>query len=307
MRKDVTFAIILVCIAAVLFMLVSRYSVIPPRDWKKLQVTASFYPLYFFAQQIGGDKAEVVNMTPAGAEPHEYELTPQDLARIENSRLLILNGNGLEPWGENIKENTDPSRTLLVVAGEGLAGKKISENGSEIIDPHVWLSPPLAEKMTEKILAGFVSVDPKNKNYYETQAANLRSRLADLDQEFRAGLSNCARRDIITSHAAFGYLAAAYDLRQVAIAGLSPDAEPSSQALSSIADFSRTHDVNYIFFESLVSSKLAVTLAQEIGAKTLTLNPLEGLTDKEIAAGENYFTVMKSNLANLKIALQCSI
>lgn len=306
MIKNVTFAIILVSIAVVLFVLVSRFSVIIPRDGEKLQVTASFYPLYFFAQEIGGDKADVVNLTPAGAEPHEYEPTPQDLARIENSRLLILNGNGLEPWGENMKENIDPSRTVLVIAGEGLAGQKILENGNKIIDPHTWLSPPLAEKMTEKILAGFVSADPEHKSYYEVRAASLQSRLADLDQEFRAGLSNCVRRDIITSHAAFGYLATTYGLRQIAIAGLSPDIEPSSQTLGGIADFAQKNGVKYIFFESLVSPKLAETLAREVGAQTLVLDPLEGLTDQEIAQGKNYFTVMRSNLANLKTALQCN-
>lgn len=271
----------------------------------KLKVAASFYPLYFFAEQIGGDKAEIVNITPAGVEPHDYEPTPRDIANIEKSRLLILNGVGLEAWGENIKDNIDSASTALITAGEGLATEHIIENGEDIIDPHIWLSLALAKQMVDKIASGFIKVDSANADYYQTNASALKSKFSALDDGYKAGLANCSQSNIITSHAAFGYLAAVYHLKQTPIAGLSPDVEPSAKNLGEIADFAKKNNVKYIFFESLTSQKLSETIAREVGARTLTLNPLEGLSDDDLRAGKNYFTEMRSNLANLRIALEC--
>lgn len=273
---------------------------------KKLEVVASFYPLAFLAGEIGGQKAIVSNLTPAGAEPHEYEPTPQDMMNIEKSRLIILNGAGLEVWGDALKKNMDSSHTVLVVASEGLGTEQMMEDGEAVTDPHVWLAPVLVIKMTEKIAEGFASADPANKEYYENNAAKLQKRLHDLDVAYMKGLADCKSRKIVTSHAAFGYLAAAYGLEQVSIAGISPDAEPSAKALTNVASFARENGVKYIFFESLVSPKLAETIAQEIGAETLVLNPLEGLTDEEVVQGKDYFTEMMTNLTHLETALQCN-
>jgi zinc transport system substrate-binding protein len=273
---------------------------------KHLSVVASFYPLFFMAQQIGGDKAEVVNIVPAGAEPHDYEPTAQDMIRLENSRLIILNGGGLEAWSSNLEQNIDPRKTVIVVAGNGLVTRSLTDNGQTGLDPHIWLDPPLAEKMVANILQGFIQADPSNQAYYQANAASLQVRLAALDASYRQGLSHCQRQDIITSHAAFGYLATTYGLTQIPIAGLSPDAEPSPQQLADIVKFAKLNQVKYIFFESLASPKLAQTIAAELGAQTLVLNPLEGLTDQELAQGENYLTVMQANLKNLETALICS-
>jgi zinc transport system substrate-binding protein len=271
----------------------------------KLPVVASFYPLYFFAQQIGGVKAEVTNIVPAGAEPHDYEPTAPDLVKMENSRLIILNGGGLEAWGDNLKSNLDPQRTTIVVAGEGLTTQSVTEDGQTGIDPHVWLDPPLAEKMVSRILQGFIQVDPANQAYYQTRAQDLQTRLEELDAAYQQGLSRCAEKNIITSHASFGYLSATYGLRQVPIAGLSPEAEPSPQQLADIVKLAKTEQIKYIFFESLASPKLAQTIATEIGAQTLVLDPLEGLTPAEAAQGQDYLTIMQANLTNLQQALDC--
>jgi zinc transport system substrate-binding protein len=276
-----------------------------PVQSNKLQVAASFYPLYYFSQQIGREKANVLNMTPAGAEPHDYEPTAHDIAQIEHSKLLILNGGGLEAWGDNIKQNLNSQDTAVVTVGEGLTNRQETDKGENTTDPHIWLSPPLAEEIVGKITQGFLQVDPVNKEYYLTNAAMLKSELAKLDKEYRHGLSKCLEKNIITSHAAFGYLAASYGLHQVSIAGLSPDAEPSPQQLADIVKFAKANDIKYIFFESLVSPRLSDTIAHEIGAKTLVLNPIEGLSNEEISQGKNYFTEMQNNLANLKTALQC--
>ena len=140
----------------------------------KVQVVASFYPLYFFAQQIGGDTAEVFNVTPAGAEPHDYEPTAHDIARIEKSALLILNGGGLEAWGPAIEQTIDQKQTRIVHAGEGLTTQEIAEEGKNMTDPHVWLSPLLAQRMADTIIQGFISVDPAHTSEYEARDAALK-------------------------------------------------------------------------------------------------------------------------------------
>lgn len=272
----------------------------------KLQVVASFYPLFFFAREIGGDTADVFNVTPAGAEPHEYEPTAADIARIEKSSLLVLNGEGLEAWGPAIEQTIDPKHTRSIHAGEGLTTRQATEEGKSMIDPHVWLSPLLAQKMADAIAQGFARVDPLHASGYASRAAALKERLGELDQKYRRGLASCAEKNIITSHAAFGYLASAYHLNQVSIAGLSPYAEPSPAQLAHIARFAKENGVRFIFFEQLASPKLSETIAREIGAKTLVLNPLEGLSPEEEARGKDYFTEMRGNLDSLKLALQCT-
>jgi zinc transport system substrate-binding protein len=280
-------------------------STVPLVSSGKLRVMTSFYPLYFFANQIGGDKADVKNITPAGAEPHDYEPTPSDIASIENSNLLILNGGGLEVWGEDIKKNIDTKNTLVVIAGENLTNQQVMEDGENIIDPHIWLAPPLASLMVDKIVAGFISTDPTNKDYYQMNANKFKAELATLDTEYKQGLTNCASKDIVTSHAAFGYLSTIYGLHQVPISGLSPDAEPSPKQLADVADFVKKNKVQYIFFESLVSPKLSETIARETGTKTRVLDPIEGITPEDIAKGDNYMTVMRINLQALETVLQC--
>jgi zinc transport system substrate-binding protein len=271
----------------------------------KLQVAASFYPLYFFSQQIGGEKASVINITPAGAEPHDYEPTAQDITQIENSKLLILNGGGLEAWGENIKQNLNAKNIVIVTVGEGLINRQVLERRENITDPHIWLSPPLAKEIVDKITQGYIQIDSANKKYYQANRDTLKTELTKLDNEYRQELGNCLEKTFITSHAAFGYLASTYGLHQVPIAGLSPDAEPSPQQLAAIVKFAKANNVKYIFFENLISPKLSNTIANEVGAKTLVLNPIEGLSNEEVLRGKNYFTEMQNNLANIKKALQC--
>lgn len=277
------------------------------RDSGKIQVAASFYPLYYFASAIGGDKAEVYNFTPSGVEPHDYEPTPRDIARLEASDLLILNGAGLEPWAANIRSVVQNDLKVAVV-GEEFATLRAEaheddeeehEEGEEeeVQDPHVWLAPLLAKQEANLILKAFIEIDPANREYYEKNSADLNAKLDALDIAFRDGLKTCEQRKIVTSHAAFGYMAAAYDLEQIPISGISPNEEPSLQDLARISEFARNENIRYIFFEALVSPKLAETIAREVGAQTLVLDPIESGTD--------YFAHMYSNLENLRTALGC--
>jgi len=306
MKRNITLISFLVILTGlVLWMVKNDRSTSSNINSGKLSVVASFYPLYFFASEIGGDKAQVINITPAGAEPHDFEPTPQDLVKMESSRLIVLNGGGLETWQKNVEKNINPKNTQIVVAGEGLTMQQATENGQGGVDPHVWLSSVLAQKMVDKIAQSFVQVDPVSKDYYNANAAGLKNKLMELDAQYRNGLKSCAKKDIITAHSAFAYLAAEYGFKQVSIAGLSPDAEPSSSQLASLAKFAKDNGVKYIFFESLASPKLAETLASEIGAQTLVLDPLEGLSTEDMSRGKNYLTVMQDNLTNLRTALEC--
>ena len=271
----------------------------------RLQIVTSFYPLYFFTTQIAKEKADVYNITPAGAEPHDYEPTTKDMVKIENSQILIINGGKFETWTDNIQNILGKQNIKIIDIGENLANQNIIEKNIKIRDPHFWLDPIIAKKEVELITKNLTTIDPININFYTNNYKILIEKLETLNNKLQTELNNCQKKDIVTSHAAFKYLAERYGLKQTAISGLSPDEEPTPKQLAEVSDFALKNKIQYIFFESLVSPKLANTIAQEIGAKTLTLNPIEGLTDEEIKNGKNYFTEMEKNLINLKIALQC--
>lgn len=308
MNRKLLYITGLVCIALVLGILnfFNRPSPQPQTQSNRLQVITSFYPLYFFASEIGKDKAEVINITPPGTEPHDFDPPARELARIENSDLLVLNGE-METWGEKIRKNLEGKKVKTVVAGEGLFVKELAEENKTVKDPHIWLNPKLAQKEVGKITAGYISVDPANGAFYKENEKQLLDRLSQLDENYKLGLSNCMSKNIITSHTAFSYMAEAYGLQQIPVSGISPDEEPSAQKIAEVADFAKRENVKYIFFEKLVSPKLSETIANEIGAQTLVLDPIEGISDDDIRQGKNYLTVMQDNLKNLQIALQCSI
>jgi zinc transport system substrate-binding protein len=292
-------------IGAITYVAKRNNASIPGASDVSVHAVASFYPLAFFASQVAGTNAAVTNLTPAGAEPHDYEPSAREIVQIEQSDLLILNGGRLESWGQKIQDELKGSHTVVVTAGDGLTTKELVEDGQSIQDPHVWLSPPLAKQEVERIAQAFEQADAAHAASYATNAQALETKLDALDQKFEAGLASCTQHDIVTSHAAFGYLAARYHLMQVSISGVSPDAEPSAQKLAEVSNLVRTKGIKYIFFESLVSPKLSETIASETGAKALVLDPIEGLSDEDLRAGKNYFTQMESNLANLRLALQC--
>jgi len=299
-RTLILFVLIIFLVLFLIYFTLGRNRII---STSKVNVVASIYPLAYFAQEIGGERVHVVSITPSGAEPHDYDLTSRDIINIENSKLLLLNGL-VEPWGESIKKAVEGKNILVAEVGDGLFTTN-QQGDMATLDPHVWISPPLAKKEVENIFAALVKIDSGNENYYNLNKRSLIAKLDSLDKEFGNSLKNCISRNVVVSHAAFGYLTSSYGLVQVPISGLSPDAEPSLKKLSEISDFARKNNIKYIFFESLVSSKLSETIASEVGAKTLVLNPLEGLTKAEIAQGEDYFSIMKRNLENLKTALEC--
>jgi zinc transport system substrate-binding protein len=263
-------------------------------------VVASVYPLYEFARQVAGDRADVMVLVPPGVEPHDWEPSPRDVALVQRASVFVHSGTGLDAWSQKLLAG-DPSRTVVVDASRGL---NLIRSGG-VTDPHVWLDPTLARAQVEAIEAALARADPAGRETYAANARAYVARLDALDRAFRAGLHDCARREVVTAHAAFGYLARRYGLTQLAVMGLSPEGEPNAADLAALVKRARGLKVTHVFFEPLVSPRIAETLGREIGAQPLTLNPVEGLTRPESEAGLGYIEVMQANLANLRTALGC--
>ncbi len=270
---------------------------------ERLSVVASFYPLFEFAGHVGGDRVRVRRLVPAGAEPHDYEPTPRDVIALHEARVVIYNGAGLEPWARRVLPQI-PGRVVKVNATEGIALASSGE-GRGATDSHVWLDPLLAQRQVDNILAGLVKADADGKATYEANAAAFKARLAGLHDRIATTLGPCRKKVFVVSHAAFGYFAARYGLTQIAIGGLAPEAEPSAAKIRAILRTIRRYDVRVIYHETLVSPRVANAIAREIGARTLVLNPLEGLTDAEQRQGKGYFSIMDENLRNLVQGLDC--
>jgi zinc transport system substrate-binding protein len=260
-------------------------------------VVAAFYPLFEASSRVGGDRVAVRNLTPVGTEPHDLELSTDDLDAILDADLVVYLGRGFQPAIEDAVGQRDGSPSVDVLAG---LGQDVDQD-----DPHVWLDPQLMGRIVELVAESMASIDPDGAAVYRANADEYRSELDQLDQAFRTGLERCERRVVVTAHAAFGYLAARYDLRQEAISGLSPEAEPDPGRLAELADLVREEGVTTIFTEELVSPRVAETLAHEAGVTTAVLNPVEGLTETQLHTGETYDSVMRSNLATLMDALGC--
>jgi zinc transport system substrate-binding protein len=250
------------------------------------QIVAAFYPLAFLAEQVAPD-ADVTNITPAGAEPHDLELTARDAETMDRADLVLYLGSGFQPALE--KAVSGHVNALDLLAGD--LGDRASQP-----DPHIWLDPGRYATMARTV-AGAVGD--------ATAADELVAALEQLDLEFRKGLADCERREIVTSHAAFGHLADAYGLRQIALTGLSPEAEPSAKDLEDLISTVEREGATTVFFETLVSPDLAETVAREARVETAVLDPLEGLSEDDLDAGADYFTVMRDNLSALRQALGC--
>ena len=284
-------------------------------DDGKLKIMTTFYPMYEFTKNIAGDKADIELLIPSTIEPHDWEPTPKDIGNIQKADLFVYNSADMETWVSDITASIDSSDVAVVEASKGIKLIEEDEEAEESeeehehehehehshhADPHVWLSPVLAQQEVQTITDALVKVDPDNKEYYETESSKYIEKLKALDEEYKTELKGITSNEFITQHTAFSYLAKEYGLVQVPIAGLSPDEEPSAAKLAELKKFAEEHEINVIYFEELTSSKVAETLANELGADTEVLNALEGLSDEQQKAGEDYITVMEENLTQLK-------
>ena len=265
----------------------------------KIAVVASFYPLQYATQQIGGSLVAVTSLTKPGAEPHDIELTPRAVASVSRARLVVYE-KGLQGAVDQAVESQGGGHSLDVAPSANLDLKL--ESGAT--DPHFWLDPQRYSEVAKAIAERLAQLDPAHRPDFEKNATVFEGKLAALSQEFTTGLASCQRRDIVTSHAAFGYLARRFDLRQIAINGLFPGSEPKAGVLATVSDYAKAHGVTTIYAETLVSPAIAQTVAHETGARVRTLDPLEGLTDASL--GKDYFEVMRSNLQVLRAGQSCS-
>lgn len=311
-------------------------------DPERVEVVAAFYPLQFLTQQIGGDAVTVSNLVKPGAEPHDVELSPSQVGEVAGAELIVYL-KGFQPQVDEAVQQNAADRAFDVTTvepllaatadghdhgheGEGEAGHEdehghegeagpedeggaetptdpdhAAEAGSK--DPHLWLDPTRLATVGDQLADRLAQADPAHAADYTARASDLRGQLEQLDAAYTAGLETCQRREIVVSHTAFGYLTTRYQLEQIGVTGLSPEHEPSPQRLAEVIEEAKEHQATTIFFETLVSPKVAETIAAQVGAETAVLDPLEGL-----AADNNgdYFSVMRANLAALRTALDCA-
>ncbi len=271
----------------------------------RVSVVASFYPLTFAADRIGGDCVSVTNLTPPGVEPHDLELTPDAVESISTADVVLYLGGGFQPALEDaIQDAQGEVVDLLAAVATTPAEGEEAEEGL-LVDPHVWLDPGRFEEIVQMMADAFDRTGRVGACDVAGGTEELRSELAGLDDEFRAALDGCERDVLVTNHAAFGYLASAYGLRQEAIAGLEPEGEPSAKRLAEVKELVERDGVTTILTEELVSPDVAETLAAEAGVETAVLFTIEGLTDVEVAAGDDYLSLMRDNLETLRVALGC--
>ena len=268
---------------------------------RQLKVLTSFYPLYEFTKIIGGERIDVSIIVPSGIEPHDWEPTIQDLQKIKNADMIVINGAGLEPWiTKLVSVNPD---ILIVDTSNGISlleKDKHMFNNKIQNDPHIWLDPVLAKKQIQNIVDDLIRIDPQNADYYQENANAYNTKLILLDNKIRNELSICVKKDFLAFHDAFSYFANEYDLNQNTIIGVNPSEEPTAVTLQQIIQKAQDLDLHVIFTEEAVNPRVSEVIADEIGAKVLTLSPIE-IYEKN----SDYIKRMEQNLSNLKEEL-CS-
>jgi zinc transport system substrate-binding protein len=283
------------------------------RPARKLQVVTTLFPLYDMARAIGGESAEVSLLLPPGAEAHSFEPRPGDILRLNSADIFIYTGPFMEPWAESLLKGLDTRRLLVVNAGSGIPLLRQGEeqdhgDGHEHQggDPHIWLDFDNARTMVTTILAGFAAKDPAHDALYRRNASLYQARLEELDRTYRAGLASCGTRTIIHGgHFAFGYLAKRYGLRYVSAFPPSGDSEPNARQMAAMVELIRSTGTGAIYYEELVSPRLADTLARETGTRLLLLNAAHNVNRDDLARGVTFPALMERNLENLRQGLRC--
>ncbi|WP_233557880.1 metal ABC transporter substrate-binding protein [Tessaracoccus antarcticus] len=287
-------------------------------DGTSVKVAAAFYPLEFAVSSVAGDAVDITPLTTPGVEAHDVELTPRQVAAVVNSDLVVYL-SGFQPAVDAAVKEADPAKVVDVAQfadlkslDEEAHAEHAADDGAEAdhaghdhgdIDPHFWLDPLRLAAVTEAIAERLAVIDPDQATTFASNAKSARSELSDLDSEFTAGLTTCARRELFTSHSAFGYLAMRYDLEQVAVVGIAPDVEPSGARIAEVQNLAREHGATTIFFETAASDAVAKSIARDLGLRTAVLDPIESVTDQ--STGEDYPAIMRANLAAIQTANDC--
>jgi len=275
-----------------------------------LTIVTTFYPMYDFTRNVVGDEGDVSLLLGSGTEPHDYELSASDVAKIQDADVFVYNDENMETWVPSLADTLAEGEVTVIRAAENIlflpgteeegGDHDESEEGhSHELDPHVWLAPSLAIKEVATIRDQLIAAYPEKEEAFQKNAEAYLAKLIALDEEYKENLQNADQKNFVTQHAAFGYLALEYGLTQVPIAGLSPSQEPSPTRLAELKEYIEENAIEYIYFEENASDKIAQTLADEANVQLAVLNPLESLTEEQQENGADYISIMKDNLAAL--------
>jgi len=279
---------------------------------------ASLFPQQEFARAVGGEKVQAILLLPPGAEAHSWEPKPSDVVKITQADIFIYIGPSMEPWVDKVLKAAQGKKLRVLEASRGLSllkaeqeeqGRAIHSHGHfgpEKMDPHVWLDFTLDLQIVDEIVTVFSEKDPAHAFLYKNNAETYKQKLKNLDQKYQYSLAQCRHRQILVSgHAAFAYLAKRYALQQIALSGISPDAEPTPQKMAEMINATRKKGIKFIFSEELVHPKLSQALAKEAGVDILVLNPGHNLTPKQVREKVTFLDLMEKNLKNLQRGLGC--
>lgn len=277
----------------------------------KISVVTTLFPLYDFAKNIGQGEVEVTLLLPPGVEAHTFEPNPGDIVKINEADLFVYTGKFMEPWAQDLIKGISGKDVKIVDSSSGIKmikeEQKQEHHNQEGVDPHIWLDFDNAKKMIDCISKAFAEKDPANREYYKKNADEYKNQLTKLDNEYKTKLANCQSKEIVYGgHYAFGYMCKRYGLKYMAAYGISPDSEPSVEDLIKLVKQIKKDKIQYVFYEELVSPKIAEMLTKETGTKLLLLNPAHNLTKGEYENRATFLSIMESNLKNLSIGLQCN-
>jgi zinc transport system substrate-binding protein len=278
---------------------------IAPNTSVELKVIATFYPLYDFAQNVAGNKADVSILVPETIDVHTFEPTPSSIAEVSSADMLIYNGAGLEPWIQDIVSASGNSKLVQVDTSQGITLLPVPpefQRGNETIDPHIWLNPVYAKQQVNNILQGLIKVDPADAQYFTQNAQAYEAKLDNLNSLAVQATTNTATKYFVTFHEAFAYFAKQYNVTQLAISGPFEE-EPTPTDIQNVVNSINQYHLKYVGYESLENPAISQSISSQTNATLIEMNPIEGLTTQEKAAGDNYITLMQRDINNIHLAL----
>ncbi len=311
-RRSLTILLLSPLLLAPVFLSCQRATESPAHK-VKAEVVVTLFPLYDFTRNVGGDKVHVTLLLPPGAEPHSFEPKPGDMLKIMAADVFIYTGRSMEPWVDGILKGVDNRNLLIDDASRGIdlieeESSARDEHGHDHsgADPHIWLDLSKAEKMVDNILEGLAKKDPANKEYYVQNAEVYKAKLAEMDARYRSALSQCKTRTFVHGgHFAFGYLAHRYGLHYLSAYHGSPDAEPTPKRLIELKNVMKRLNLHYVFYEELITPRVAEIISRETGASLLKLHGAHNVSKEEMDKGITFLSIMEDNLSNLRVGLEC--
>jgi zinc transport system substrate-binding protein len=318
MRERALFPLIVICMVALITAACQKEQDRTSQP-KKLSVVATLFPLYDFAKEIVGNKADVTLLLPPGVEAHSFEPKPGDMITINNAGIFLYTGAYMEPWVEKILQATDNKDLIVIDTSKGVTLLK-STTGQEkdhgpnaqghnehgVYDPHIWLDFANAQKIVDSILEGVTRQDPANKDFYAKNATLYKTKLQALDEKFKETFSSCKKDTFVHSgHFAFNYLASRYNLHYISAYGGSPNAEPTPGKIIELKKFILEHGIKYIYYEELITPRIAEILNKETGVQLLKLSGAHNIGKDDLKQGKTFIGLMEDNLTNLKVGLEC--